>query len=445
MPFSDLLLFLALVLSSLPTASLAGQVRTPDGTPVPRVRVVLREGKQLLASTVTDDRGRYRLAGLAPGLRTGGVILARSTFPFQVRVTPGAHPFDITLGLKKWSLVRGRVLSPEGEQVEGAKIELDGESRRTSDREGNFLLLAAAGTHKVLARKGGYVATQQEVELTAGSLADCELRLDRGATLHGRLLGLSAEELAQATVQVARRFEPNLGVFVQEDGTYQMTGLPPGKGWVRGWSHGKHAEAEVVLVEGEEKEMDLAFPYPRVSGRALDEEGHPVADRDLAFRSGQESATVHTSASGRFEVDLHTGEYWVNAAEKGGAEPLAAPEPLVVKGDSRKELEVRLVAATSSLLGQLLGFDSAELNRTGIEVTQSGRTQFAFVDTQGRYELHGLLPGEWELSAWSGDLKIKGKVQVPRRGAAHLDFAFPFDPAAPRQQASTEPARQDRP
>ncbi len=90
------------------------------------------------------------------------------------------------------------------------------------------------------------------------------------------------------------------------------------------------------------------------------------------------------------------------------------------------------MAAASSLSGRLDGFDPAATYANRVEVTQTGLTFSAFADAQGRYELGGLLPGEWEVLATIRGVAVKGKVQVPLRGTARADFALPFDPARPR-------------
>jgi hypothetical protein len=49
-----------------PTGSVAGRVLDPDGQPMEGVSITAESGPQTLRTTITDDRGAYRLGGLPP-------------------------------------------------------------------------------------------------------------------------------------------------------------------------------------------------------------------------------------------------------------------------------------------------------------------------------------------------------------------------------------------
>jgi carboxypeptidase family protein len=434
MPIFDLLwAFVLSVSTQLPSATLAGQVRTADGTPVPEVLVALVEGREHrpVAEAATDARGRYRLTGLRLGPRSGWLRVGKAADAFTVTIAPGANSLDLVVAR---SVLRGRVLGPDGAPVEGAEVLLRSAGRdRTalSGADGAFAFLAAAGSYELSARRIGFVVARlaEPVQLPAGALLERELELGRGAALSGRLVGLDPEELAGTTVQVERGgWEPRLAALAEEDGSFALDGLTPGTWWVRSFRHGRHAEKRVVLVAGQETFLDLPFPYHRLRGRVVDDEGHPVADRELRFTADGESASIRTSARGRFEIELHDGVYTVVATaepegREGRGEPLAAAELLTVDGALGKGCEIRLLTTASELHGRILGLAPEEQGATHIFLERVGFAWVTEPDAAGSYSFGGLLPGTWRVSIAVGEALFERTVEIPQRGSATFDLA----------------------
>lgn len=90
----------ALVLKLAPTGSIIGRVFDADGKPVESIRVIAESGNRLDRSTVTDDRGMYRLGGLRPGryrvraapLEMGGPPEIRTDNTAEVHYSATYHP-----------------------------------------------------------------------------------------------------------------------------------------------------------------------------------------------------------------------------------------------------------------------------------------------------------------------------------------------------------------
>ena len=268
-----------------PAAVLEGTVRTPEGAPLPRARIGVRpapmppapDGVAAPPAAVdhpVDGEGRFRIDGLAPG----AVVVAADHDRYReversLDLRPGINRVDLVL--KPGLAVAGRVVDGAGAPVAGATVGLTGAGVHRVDRvdrvdrawarsreDGSFRLAGlAAGRHAIEARKGGYSPAVLTVELAEAPLEGIELRLERGATLAGRLLGLTAGELARVEVAAV---SPQLGVrdgVVEPGGHYRIDGLEPGD-WMATASvppGSRHARAPVRVAGTGTVAADLDF------------------------------------------------------------------------------------------------------------------------------------------------------------------------------------------
>jgi Carboxypeptidase regulatory-like domain len=333
-------------------SAVSGRVKIGDGTPLAGVVVALREGKRLaLPKVTTGPKGEYRFAGLPPGLYTARVEVGIFLSPrFPVELAPGERPFDLTL---PGSFVRGRVLLPDGKPAAGALVHL-GEGavelvQTTAQDDGRFIFGFIEGTNAYWVSAGleALAASPTPVTVPQGAIRDIDLHLARAASLRGRLLGLTPDELPTATVEIEQgEGQPSVTSKVGKDGRYQLAGLAAGTWQVIAMVHdesgsAKHAEVKVTLAPGDDKVVDIPFPYHEVNGFARDENGAPLAGCNLQILGqGGDSATTQTAIDGSFSVDLRDGAYSLLCAvedEPGVPTVYRSVENLTVQGENIPE------------------------------------------------------------------------------------------------------------
>jgi protocatechuate 3,4-dioxygenase beta subunit len=274
---------------------ITGRVTTSDGAPVIGERVQLTpvgnqgEGRLRGLSDFnqfmfeTDDRGVYRLYGLAPGRYTisvgesaeGGSVrfgfggrgyYARTFHPgvteeakaTVIEVTEGSEAtnIDITLASKSNSFsATGRIIDENGKPVVGARVgngalTKDGDRMggfgwgTVSDANGGFRLDGLTpGRYAAFVWNEGSSESYSEpvtFEVIDKNISGLELKLRRGASLSGVVViegtteRASLAKLSQltlvATVERARLAAPNYPTTkIAPDGSFRMTGLQAGK------------------------------------------------------------------------------------------------------------------------------------------------------------------------------------------------------------------------
>ncbi|HXM71450.1 MAG TPA: hypothetical protein VN970_09965, partial [Thermoanaerobaculia bacterium] len=123
---------------------------------------------------------------------------------------------------------------------------------------------------------------------------------------------------------------------------------------------------------------------------------------------------------------------------------ILARVPLVVDGKPLQGVEIRL-DATGIIAGRILGAGpAARMQDFTVRAFQGHLAKDGEVGDLGHYEIDGLPPGPWEVTAWSGVGDIaSARVRLPEDAArASLDLSFRpgpltlsgrlagFDPAA---------------
>jgi len=142
--------------------------------------------------------------------------------------------------------------------------------------------------------------------------------------------------------------------------------------------------------------------------------------------------------SGRYQVAAeHRGASWISIAALARA-------PMVVDGKPLRGLEIRLDAA-GTIAGRISGAAAGDrLSEIVVRAFHGHLAQDGEVDDRGHYEIGGLTPGSWVVTAWSGDGDlVSAKASLPADAPrASLDLSFRpgaltlsgrlagFDPAA---------------
>ena len=244
-------------------AVLFGRVLAPDGTPVAGA-AVRASGERTQPRGVTDGDGNYRLEGVEPGkVRAEAAHEDHGHANQETAVSPGENHLDLRLAKRQGREVRGRVLAPDGEPVEGALIETRGDPfhyRTTySGADGAFVLDLSEKEIVLWARKEGF--SPGSAGIPAGDTAPppLEIRLEPTAAITGRLLGLSAEEVQQATVSAYHEFLERQGI-VDREGGFRILDVAPGDWQLEARLGDRKVEVRISVAPGEAVEVDLTLP-----------------------------------------------------------------------------------------------------------------------------------------------------------------------------------------
>ncbi|HYG61419.1 MAG TPA: carboxypeptidase regulatory-like domain-containing protein, partial [Thermoanaerobaculia bacterium] len=302
--------------------------------------------------------GKVRLLAAAPRLLQAEIPI--------LEVAAGKDVEDLELVLRRGSVVAGRVLSPGGEPVTGARVEPAAQAEddvflpffqgTVSDAEGRYRLegVPDGAVRSFAAEAEGFQRAVREVEVRPGENR-LDFRLDAGHEISGRVVDAAGAPIAGALVSTSEPGSPFMGA----EG---------------GWGKG-----------------------------------------------------VRTGADGSFRLaGVATGVHEVRAGKEGYAP--GRLQAVEVAGPVQG-LELRLGAA-GSVHGRLTGLDLAELAGVEVSaqpLSPGALPGYANgqVDYEGRYRVGGLTAGEWrvEVQAPSG-LRASGKVTVPAGGDAVLDLEF---------------------
>jgi protocatechuate 3,4-dioxygenase beta subunit len=185
-----------MTVTAMPTRPIVGVVRDRDtGLPIRGVKLTANP----YIESVTDEQGRYRLAGLPKSSRLGGSIATETPDqPYlktvrEVGDAPGLGPMTLDIALKRGAWVEGRVTDEAtGRPVAGATLEyfpnrdnpavaeaadfaglnnnVSDEETFTTDAEGRFRAVALPGRGLLAVRAKGYRTAQPLDPVVAGNV-----------------------------------------------------------------------------------------------------------------------------------------------------------------------------------------------------------------------------------------------------------------------------------
>lgn len=330
-------------------ARLEGRVATSSGKPVPGVRIAIEPGAAL-----SDAEGLYVLDGLEPGQQEVRVFhphYKRMVRP--ISIMEGTNRFDVELeaGVE----VLGRVIDQEKRPVAAAEVELITRDRselrqhraRTGE-DGAFLLQpVAAGVYRLQASASGLATTElaKPVVVADRPVEGLEIVLRQGATVSGRVLGLSPEELAVVRV-TAHGEVVERPARLDSEGRYEVRDLEAGDWLLRAslLEGERQVEARVPIGPSDRQlHRDLEFsPRVTLSGRVLFD-GEPLGASTIEVRGERfsiERSVISGSDGGFVLRDLEPDRYWIGVQN---------PQRLIVHNDTlelyeSREVEIRLEA-----------------------------------------------------------------------------------------------------
>jgi hypothetical protein len=300
----------------------------------------------------TDDRGRFRIEGLASGLHEvvarlrGFSRAARSSVPVGSRVD---------LYLFPGATLTGVVRDGQGEPVPGALVRAEGEIRGfggggsalvAAGRDGRFELTGlSGGPYRVVARHPDFSpAWLPGVMVERGAEAQVDVVLHRGAAVSGRLLaGEDRPVPGRVGVQetddrpVPQGLDDSLRTEAGADGRFRLV-LPPGSHTLAVVAPGyapRSVDTDVGTAGAPIDLGDIAVePGLVIRGRVRDKAGLPIVESQvwgamprMMGGGGSGPSEARGEADGTFLLGgLTAGLYRVSVRARGYAEQVKQVE-----------------------------------------------------------------------------------------------------------------------
>lgn len=431
----------ALVIVLETGASLRGQVKTAGGRLLGGVRVSAgRPG------AFSDAEGRYRLDGVAPGAVSVEAYHSHyGVLREEIEVELGEQVLDLIF--PDGHEIRGQVVDESGRPLAEVALELGSEVRRgaptyraRSGADGSFRLVpVAVGDYEVKASLPGSVLRGPRTLRIDGDLDDLRVVLERGALVHGTVLGLDFDELARLQVSAEDGEAGSIRGRVDYTGAYEIRDIPPGHWLVRAVLGGGRRQVQERLEVppgGAEIRRDLAFIERFVLSGTVLLGGEPLpaalvslAGRDLAVE--REVATDHR---GRFRIeDLERATYNLGVAHS--RELLVLNRDVEIEG--HQDIVIDLVPARVS--GRIVDAGSGQPLADAlvmlVRLSESGEETnalSAMSDADGAFDFPRAPPGRYRASVHrdgyaAATWQLDFAAGVERRD---LELAVPATPGA---------------
>jgi protocatechuate 3,4-dioxygenase beta subunit len=402
-----------------PGATVSGRIFTADGEPAAGARVssFVEAGT---AETLAGGDGTYRLAGVETGERTIEATLGEGVWASRtLTVMPGDNRLDLTMdqGARRQE-IRGRVFGPDGTPVGGAGVFAGSTARTFTSADGTFTLAVEDNqTYEVWAEKKRFAAARAgtPVRVAGAPVTGVEIRLGRGGSLSGRLLGLDREELTRASVEV-ELIPPFLArAAVDSQGSYRIEDVPPGEWTVTARAGDRTVREQAVLPPeaADATVVDLAFaPSHEVSGWVSGPDGEPVAGAFIRFFApGGSNASTYSRSDGGFRLRLEDGTYRV-VARREGYLWTAQEEPVAVEGGPVAGVEL-LLDAGAVIRGRIVGLEPGERAKAVWASAKGGNgRREGQLDQEGGFVIADVPPGDWTVTVAHGGREASAPVQL---------------------------------
>lgn len=406
---------------------LTGRVTGPNGAGLSDVSVrVMPSATGAFAmrgmdpNTVTDQNGEYTLETLLPGEETVQFSHAKYVST-RKQVTLKGRETRLDVQLSSGLRVTGTVVTESGAPVPDAQVEAMssglGMQQARTNASGQFEFEnMPAGRYRFTALKSGLAqGVAEDVDVSSG--APVRITMSTGGTVYGRVTGLSADELPQATIEVRGTGRDFMTAPVDASGNYRVEGAPTGSVQVsahvfsRSFMGQKSTKAVTIQLEpGGSQAVDLAFRSDIIlRGRVL-RNGTPLSNANVSFSprgagSMQPRTSTTTDANGEYSVTgLEEGSYTVEVMD------MQRFSPYITTYDVRSSATFDIEFRTGSVRGRVLEAGSnAPLANVNVQIRSTTSTErFPFprgtsTDSAGAFVIDHVPAGSYTITASKDD------------------------------------------
>lgn len=431
-----------------PGAVLEGRVLDGRGEPLPRaqVEVFLPDSSRRFGLILADENGRYQVDGLGPGEHRLEARLWGPSSPQRaegriVLDDSGTHRLDLRMPAGVG--VSGRVLDENGEPLAGASISLvpaapplHGLGAR-STADGSFRIEAVPdGVYRLFgnSRSHTQMAEPDEVSVAGREIEGLVVRLGRGATITGRILGAAEADLRNLFVEARPpgAEEPYTMGDLDAEGAYRISPLMPGTWQVTAsLPSGLSATGTVQVNAGEEAVLDLELPRGRaLTGRVL-LDGRPLPGAQVIGLPSDgyqdpldREARTMTRHDGSFALrGLRPGRLFLMVHDKA----IVHSESLVLSADREVTVEI----LSGRLSGHVLAATGEPIEETTISLRREpelgdwSQAAQASTDETGAFDIPRLAAGSYRITVTrEGFGPAEQTVTVTPGGAAEVQVVL---------------------
>lgn len=470
-------------------ASITGVVLWEDGTPAAGARVrATRVSRaqwggwgggrvQTAASAEADADGAFTLGGLDDGQYTVRAshrpadVADDESAPRWRADLPARAGESVELTLVGPATITGLVIDDRGEPVpefevvaQPAESGVRAERASFTSDEGRFSFARIGTGEWTLEARAEHMIPAGGVEVALpGEAGELTLRLDRAATVTGRVTDPSGAPVAGADVRVEEssggrggwggdraRFRARSG----EDGAFLLEDLPPTTTTLvvraEGWADSAPVTFDLAPAEQRDGVALALREGGRVVGAVYDPAGDPLANQRVTYGSNAmgfgSRGETRTGADGSFAFERVTPGTWTVSASPSMEE---MSDRMNEAGGNFASIMGELVAETidvadGATVEVYLGGEpripvtiSGVVTRGGepiadaeVYATSEGSAIFegmksSRTDAEGAYTLTVDRPGAYLVSARDGDAGVEVAADVPRADSIEIDLAIP--------------------
>jgi hypothetical protein len=210
---------------------ITGTISDDKGKPLPKAEIILWQGNTG-AVNKSDDRGRYQVFGLKAGEYD-------VTFQAEMKVAENMK-FTLANGEGKSSDIKlapageieGKVILQPGKVIREANVFLwtgnEGKGYEVKE-DGSFAMQhLKQGKYRISLRAPGYSEEFKDVEVKVGAKSGVSFGLEKGATVHGRVVDSAGQPIASGEVYCYKDGKGS-GRPIRGDSTYSVENLGKGK------------------------------------------------------------------------------------------------------------------------------------------------------------------------------------------------------------------------
>jgi hypothetical protein len=335
--------------------------------------------------------GTFVLDGLRAGVYTLQYVDAADR-KGETRVKAPAN--DVVLELAATGTIRGRVVdAATGQTLTRYSVVSGTYETAVVDGEDSFTMTVQPGAVELTVDAEGYVDGKETVTVAANQPSEVTVRLTRGRSITGRIIGDAQSPVDGARVSLADYSAVDMS---GDDGEFRLEGVSREAMTLEVDADGYLSRTATVDAGEADVRLDIVLSRGRtVKGRVVTSDGAPVEGATVrAMGDAHETAT--TTATGAFTIQgLGEGAYTFAAAHgELRSEPVAESAATV---DGELVLRMKPSTGHGSLHGSVAGFVEGGWQYGTVQTNQA--TRFAMIARDGTFRLEKIAAGDVEVRA----------------------------------------------
>jgi protocatechuate 3,4-dioxygenase beta subunit len=395
-----------------PAASVRGRVTRADGRGVADAEVSLSSPLGMASGhpATTSADGAFAIADLAPGVYE--LSVQHEALGLHHKRTIEAPSAGLEIVLAPTVTLRGRVLDAASRQPVTrfqVAVESAGERGSTSrsveaeDASGSFTVedVATGEARLTVSAEGFARKTVEGLSLETGDEpAAVEVLLEAEAPIRGRVTGERGAPVAEAAVSLLGE-ERDARAATDQDGEYELRGLPPGETTLTFEAQGYVTEKRTIDSR-ESSRLDVTLKRGLTLKGEVVKAGVGVPSAFVGAQSSVRGATyqgAQTDAQGRFAIaGLVPGRYTISANARGQGSARLEDVDAETAGPLRLTLDK---AATAVIHGKVVGLPEGDYGMTVVLATsaESGESAQTSVDSSQAFRMEDAPSGRVRVRA----------------------------------------------